>query len=78
MSLTTRKALASMEAGGVVFSTEVEPLTIQILDGMVVNSELCKCQHSEFTWYFAWEQKDNESPSDKAHQMVKAIRGRSR
>jgi hypothetical protein len=41
---------------------------------MVANSELCKCEHGEFTWYFAWEQKDTESEADKANQMADAIR----
>lgn len=78
MAMSTLKALNLIGGGGVIFTTDVEPNTVQILDGMVTNSELCKCQHSKFTWYFAWEQKPSECEADKAHQMAKAIRAKSR
>lgn len=71
MKLT--KAISSMEHGGVVFASDVDPSSLQILDAMVISSELCKCQHGEFTWYLAWKQKGSESAADKANQMAKAI-----
>jgi hypothetical protein len=58
---------------GVVFASEVEEMTLQILNGMVANSELCKCEHGEFTWYFVWAQSSSESEADKANQMARAI-----
>lgn len=78
MALNTRQAIAVMDRGGAVFASDVAPATLPILDGMVVNSELCRCSHGEFTWYFAWEQKDSECEADKAAQMAKAIRGRAK
>lgn len=69
-------AIASMENGNVIFADELDDRhkSQPILDGMVANAELGKCQHGGFTWYFAWKQKINESEADKAYQMVKALR----
>lgn len=72
--MKTITAIASLERGGIIFATDLDDkLGLQILDGMVVNSELCKCSHGEFTWYFAWKQKPSESEADKAHQIAKAV-----
>lgn len=74
--MKTSTAIASMERGGVIFTDDLDNQDdIAILDGLVSSSELCKCVHGSFVWYFAWAEKPSESEADKAHQMAKAVRG---
>lgn len=74
MTMKLIDAISSMKNGGVVFAEDVDKAALPMLDAMVGNTDLCKCQNSDFVWYFAWVQKDTESHSDKAHQMAKAVR----
>lgn len=72
--LTTLEAVARLERGLVVWRHECAPLTLDNLTGMVANSELVKCEHAEFSWFFAWKQLPSESIHDKAFQMLRAAR----
>lgn len=74
-TMTTIRAVASLERGGIIFEHEVDQMVAGNLNGLVANSELCKCTNGEFTWYFAWKQRDSESVADKANQMATAVRG---
>ena len=78
MALNTLRAVEALTRGTVVFGSDVEPITLGTLNGMVANSEIVKCEHGEFTFYFAMVTGENESMADKAYQMAKATRGQCR
>lgn len=74
--MNARKAIASLNAGGVVFDSDLDHRDKLTLDMLVSAEQAVRCQAGEFIWYIAYDPKPSESALDKAMQMAKAINRR--
>ena len=71
---TIRGIVESLNRGSVIFAEDDwNDLIKGTLTGMVANSEIVKCEHGGFTFYRAWHEGKNDSESDVARRMARAI-----